>query len=204
MKTIIENPIYLLFLLPLLFIFANWWYIAFIYNDVRKRGIKNKMGWSILAFFLGPWMLPIYNAKTLREQTSLTSSIAGVISGEKLERVSRKGKLVWASVFLILILISLIKPFSYSSFTDFMASKNADRYLYGILSLIVIFLYSITSVWQKGKLNPLDKPLMGMRETPEGYLVDESLTKHKKVVIFLVVLIIAVPVLTLAFLILSR
>lgn len=193
---IVDHPIYLLTrVLPILLAVlavVNWWYVVFIYNDIKKRNINNKLFWSVLAYFLGPWILPLYNAITKRPQATFSGSITGAVLGEKLEKTGKRGKfflsavsLLWLGVFVF----TVIKD--NKDFISFLSGKNAQSYIiFGFLAPIILLLYSLP--W---KANTFDRPLWGMKETSQGYLIDESLTKHRKAVIGLTVFIFSIPIL---------
>jgi|SRR3989344_283087 len=196
MDTLLEHPIYLIYILIPALLINNWWYIFFIYRDANNRNIKNKLWWCLLAYLIGPWLLPIYDAKTERKQTAISSSPIGEIAGANLEKFGKTGKIILAIISLVWLVTAVINLFrSYSNLSAFSVSPNALSFaLFNLILPTILFLYSVLSINQRGKLNPLDRPLWGMKETPDGYLVDESLTKHKRVVKFLIWFIISLPV----------
>jgi hypothetical protein len=155
----------------------GWWWAVAVYLDAKNRNLKNKFGWAFLSLFLNTWGAQLYTSFTKRPQTALSLSPLGVFGGDRLEKFKSKK---W--IFLIIVLLSLF--WVYQLFNYIKGGQNianiADKNS-GIEFLLapILIVYLIFSYYKRGKINPLDKPLWGMKMTSEGP-VDESLTKHKK------------------------
>jgi len=165
-------------------IINNLWYVIFIYRDTKKRKIDNKPLWYLLALFLGSWMIPIYNSQTTKPQTLLTASPADIIWEDKSAKTRKRSKIFLIIFFVICLLAYILQIMTNGK--SFQETITTDEHvLINLLLLVMMICYFIFAPTKNGKLNPLDKPLWGMKQTTAGN-IDESLTKHKKIVKFLI------------------
>ena len=147
--------------------------------------------------------MPFYDAWTERPQTLLSSIPMEMIIGKSATKTQRRIQSALMILFLIIPLFSLLKIFtSYQNLKNALGDNNAlNLILYGFIlpTLIVVYLYFAS---KSNTINPLDKPLWGMKLTPQG-AVDVSLTKHKKAVIVLVCFILSLPFLFILYILIS-
>jgi len=109
-------------------------------------------------------------------------SVFGIVGDDKLERIS-KGILN----VIILLLLAFLGKYIFTIFLhtsrweDLVLSEGVSGIYYKILLPVIMIIYFVVSYKYKGKINPLDKPLWGMKMTEAG-AVDVSLSKHKKLI----------------------
>jgi hypothetical protein len=191
MEFLLTHPLHLFLLLVVLFISSNWWWAISLYTDAEKRRVRHKLLWSALALFtVGPVVSVVYESWTRRPQTSFSLTFTGAVAaGEKLEKIDRR------TSWIVYIIAVVIIAFSVFRLIQSEQSDPLNLIIGGILGPLVVASYVFFGIRsrRRNQINPLDKPLWGMSITPEGN-VDESLTRHKKTVVFLLLLIFLLPV----------
>jgi hypothetical protein len=190
MSFLVTHPLYFFLTLVVLLITSNWWWAVSIYTDATKRGISHKLLWCTLTLFtVGPAASVFYNALTRRPHTSFSLTLTGAVAGEKLEKIETR------TAWIVYIIAGIIIAFSVFRLIQSERSDPLNLTIGGIIGPLVVASYVFfgTKSRRNSQLNPLDKPLWGMSITPEGN-VDESLTRHKKAVVFLLLLIFSLPV----------
>jgi hypothetical protein len=199
-----SHPIQLLLLFFVALLLYNWWWPIAVYRDATERKVRHKIFWSLFVFFTAGWGMPLYDAWTERPQTFSSSVPIGIMARKPLSQTQQRIQL-W--LVIILPVLSALSFFSvlrgHLTFKDMLASNNAMRFLlYTVIFPILIVLYLAFSYKSGGRLNLLDKPLWGMKITPQG-LVDESLTKHRKAVFLLICFILSLPILLVLYVIIT-
>lgn len=190
-----KNFLYILLIIfPLSLIAYNWWYAVLISRETKRKNPLKRLIWIVAGLILGPRITTIYTAKHNAEtRQPQPASFIGLTTGAKLQKNTRIFLLILFSVWLILNIISTLN--NNASLKEFLTKTGADQILFWrIVFPIIMIIYFLFSPTKEKKLNPLDKPLWGMKETPEGN-IDESLTKHKKTVKFLIWLIVIIFIL---------
>lgn len=186
--TFYDQPYIILVPLGAIVVAKNWWWSVFLYHDATERKYNHRILWASAGLLVGPFVIPVYNAVNQRPATLLTSDPVGVVAGERLEKVGKKGRFILLGVFGLWFLFALLTLFKTDeSILETLSGKNTLNNLILVVFPLIMFIYTLFSPSKSGKLNSLDRPLWGMKKTPDGY-VDESLTKHKKLVVFLLVL----------------
>lgn len=180
MTFLLTHPYYLIPLCVFVLICSNWWWAAFVYFDAKERGIRHKLFWALIALCtIGPAIVIVYKAWTKRPQTLLSATPLGVIAGEKLEKTGTRGKTIL--IFLCLAWVGL------AVFYVLRKGGNVDMInfsIYGIIAPLILAAYIFFALKHPDTINPMDKPLWGMKVTPDGRTIDESLTKHKKAAVW--------------------
>jgi hypothetical protein len=197
-----SHPIRLLFFVVLML--YNWWRPITVYRDATERKVRHKIFWSLFVFFTAGWGMPLYDAWTELPQTFFSSVPIGMMDRKPLSKTQQRIQLWLVIILLVLPALSFFSILrEHATFKDILVSNNAIHLLlYAIVFPILIVLYLAFSYKSGGRRNLLDKPLWGMKITPQG-LVDESLTKHRKAVFLLICFILSLPILLVLYVIIT-
>ncbi len=188
MDYFLNHPTIFFIVIILAIVGHNWWWAIFFYRDAKERKYKHEKLWAAVGLVGGPWATPLYNAVNQRPTTLLSSDPTEIIAGEHFEKTRKKGRYTLLVIFGLWFAFALNSLFSTSdSLQETLLRPDSINILIFTLFPLIMFIYTLFALANPTKSNPLDRPLWGMKQTPEGN-VDESITKHKGTVIFLAIL----------------
>ena len=167
----------------------------FVFIDTEKRNISNKLGWSVLALVLNGLGVKFYSMLTKRPETTLSFSTYGTVFGDNTGKWNKFLTSSYGYFYIILAIISaflLVKIIWKRQLISFLANQErggGSDFLMGLFFAVLFAVYFFLGKRNPNKINPLDKPVFGAVKVTNQGVIDESWSKHKKLVIILAVIV---------------
>ncbi len=192
MLYLVDHPLYVLLIICAMLIINNWWWAVLLYYNTKRENLRYPVLWAFLALCTGG-LITITVYKSIHKQSQLTWSplLLGYIAREERKYGNKRRGYALMALSLLWIVDGIIYQFFLKGNHTFIV---INFLISGLISIIILFVHIRSSFKNIGNMNLLNKAIPELQTTPQEP-IDDSLTKHKKTVIFLVCFILSLPIL---------